>query len=68
MDKNNYELMNLTHIGKSFTALGFNANLKNHMPPGAKTVQAMNGLRRGKPKTMLFQAIIIVLLEAGEEI
>ena len=28
MDKNNYELMNLTHIGKSFTALGFNANLK----------------------------------------
>lgn len=59
MDKNNYELMKLTHIGKSLTALGFKANLKKSYATGAKNVQVMNGFEAvGNQRQMLSQAII----------
>ena len=68
MDKNKYELMKLTHIGKSQTALGFNANLKNSYATWGKDTKGNEWFEAWETKDEAISSYYYHVAEAQEEV
>lgn len=68
MDKNDYELMKLTHIGKNLTALGFNANLKKSYATWGKDSAGNEWFEAWETKDDAISSYYYRLAEAREEI
>ena len=68
MDKNNYELMKLTYIGKSLTAFGFNAKLKKSYATWGKDSAGNEWFEAWETKGDAISSYYYRLAEAREEI